>query len=108
MPAERLNMRRVREILRYRFEQGLGHKAISYRVGGGAPSTVRETLRRVAVAGLGWPLGEDVSDAVLGACTYGSVRSILDNRLDQAPAPRPARDDRAITHPNIRGSSYYH
>ncbi len=26
MPAERVEMRRVREILRYRFEQGLGHK----------------------------------------------------------------------------------
>ncbi|MEH2562310.1 transposase [Bradyrhizobium sp. AZCC 2289] len=44
----------------------------------------------------------------IGARTYGSVRSILDNRLDQAPAPRPAQDDRAITHPNIRGSRYYH
>jgi hypothetical protein len=44
MPAERVTMRRVREILRYRFEDGLGHKAISYRVGA-APSTVRETLR---------------------------------------------------------------
>lgn len=58
MSAERLSMRRVREILRYRFEQGLGHKAISYRVGA-APSTVRETLRRAAVAGLAWPLGAD-------------------------------------------------
>jgi transposase len=44
----------------------------------------------------------------IGARTYGSVRSILDNRLDQAPAPRQARDDRTITHPNIRGSRYYH
>jgi hypothetical protein len=51
MPAERVIMRRVREILRYRFEDGLGHKAISYRVGA-APSTVRETLRRAAAAGL--------------------------------------------------------
>ena len=47
MPAERVSMRRVREILRYRFEQGLGHKAISLRVGA-APSTVRATLRRAA------------------------------------------------------------
>lgn len=66
MPAERLAMRRVREILRYRFEAGLGHKAISYRVGV-APSTVRETLRRAAAAGLTWPLGEEVSDAVVEA-----------------------------------------
>lgn len=69
MPAERVSMRRVREILRYRFGDGLGHKAISHRVGA-APSTVRETLRRVAAAELSWPLGEDVSDAVLEAALY--------------------------------------
>jgi DNA-binding Lrp family transcriptional regulator len=62
-------MRRVREILRYRFEQGLGHKAISVRVGA-APSTVRETLRRAASAGLVWPLGADVDDAALEAALY--------------------------------------
>ncbi|TCN17973.1 hypothetical protein EV184_13620 [Sinorhizobium americanum] len=69
MPAERLEMRRVREILRYRFEQGLGHKSIAVRVGA-APSTVRETLRCAAVAELSWPLGDDVSDAVLEAALY--------------------------------------
>ena len=57
MPAERLKMRRVREILRHRFEEGLGHKSIALRVGA-APSTVRETLRRVEIAGLSWPLGD--------------------------------------------------
>ena len=69
MPAERVIMRRVREILRYRFEDGLGHKVISHLVGA-APSTVRETLRRAVAAGLTWPLGEDVSDAVLEAALY--------------------------------------
>jgi transposase len=62
-------MRRVREILRYRFEEDLGHKAISYRVGA-APSTVRETLRRAEAAGLTWPLGEEVTDAVLEGALY--------------------------------------
>jgi phosphoglycolate phosphatase-like HAD superfamily hydrolase len=62
-------MRRVREILKYRFEQGLGHKAIALRVGA-APSTVRETLRRAANAGLSWPLAGYVSDAVLEASLY--------------------------------------
>src|SRR3954468_9705637 len=71
MSAERLKMRRVREILRHRFEEGLGHKSIALRVGA-ALSTVRETLRRVEIAGLSWPLGEDVSDAVLEAALYKS------------------------------------
>ena len=69
MPAERLEMRRVREILRYRAEQGLGHKSIAVRVGA-APSTVRETLRRATAAGLSWPLDDDMSDAVLEAALY--------------------------------------
>lgn len=73
-------MRRVREILRYRFEDRLGHKAISQRVGA-APSTVRETLRRVAAAKLSWPLGEDVSDAALEAALY------------RRPVPRPGIAD---------------
>lgn len=69
MPAERVSMRRVREMLRYRFEQGLGYKAISLRVGA-VPSTVRETLKRVAAAGLEWPLPEDMSDGALEAALY--------------------------------------
>jgi transposase len=43
----------------------------------------------------------------IGARTYGSVRSILDNRLDQASAPRTA-SAKPIDHPNIRGPRYYH
>ena len=47
----------------------------------------------------------------VGARTYGSVRSILDNRLDGQPVQRPrdAQDaSLTLTHPNIRGSRYYH
>ncbi len=47
----------------------------------------------------------------VGARTYGSVRSILDNRLDGQPVhrPRDAEDGGlTLTHPNIRGSRYYH
>ena len=44
----------------------------------------------------------------IGARTYGSVRSILDNRLDRRPAPKRAADSPAIAHTNIRGPRYYH
>jgi transposase len=47
----------------------------------------------------------------VGARTYGSVRSILDNRLDGQPVRHAqATEDGALTltHPNIRGSRYYH
>jgi transposase len=42
----------------------------------------------------------------IGACTYGSVKSILDHNLDRQPAHKPA-DGPAIVHANIRGPRYY-
>ena len=77
-------MRRVREILRYRFEEALGHKAISYRVGA-APSTVREMLRRAEAAGLSWPLGEDITDTVLEAALYRAAGTKTGHRRSVEP-----------------------
>jgi hypothetical protein len=84
MPAERVAMRRVREILRHRFEEGLGHKSIAVRVGA-APSTVRETLRRLERAGLSWPLGEDVVDAVLEAALHKAAGTKTGHRRSVEP-----------------------
>jgi transposase len=43
----------------------------------------------------------------IGARTYGSLKSILDNGLDRLAAPTRAADGVTITHPNIRGARYY-
>ena len=43
----------------------------------------------------------------IGARTYGSVKSILDNNLDRHRAPKRATDAKPIQHPNIRGPRYY-
>jgi transposase len=43
----------------------------------------------------------------IGARTYGSVKSILDNNLDRRPAQKRATDGTPILHPNIRGPRYY-
>jgi transposase len=43
----------------------------------------------------------------IGAHTYGSVKSILDNNLDRHPAQERAADGASILHANIRGSRYY-
>ena len=43
----------------------------------------------------------------IGARTYGSVKSILANNLDQRPSPRRSADDAPILYPNIRGPRYY-
>jgi hypothetical protein len=43
----------------------------------------------------------------IGTLTYGSVRSILDHKLNrEAPQPPPANGV-PLLHPNIRGPRYY-
>jgi len=60
------------------------------------------------------PFGADRLEAAatraieIGTLTYGSVRSILDNKLDRQTPPRPPADGVPILHPNIRGPGYYH
>jgi transposase len=63
-------MRDVREILRLT-DAGVSQREIARRLGV-VPSTVRETLRRFAAAGLTWPLGAEVTDAVLEAQLYAN------------------------------------
>ena len=63
MPAERIAMRHVRDVLRLR-AAGVSGNEIARRVGV-APSTVRLTLQRLAAAGLSWPLPAAVTDAAL-------------------------------------------
>ena len=43
----------------------------------------------------------------IGARTYGSVKSILDNHLDRRSAQKRATDGTPILHANIRGPRYY-
>ena len=60
------------------------------------------------------PFGADRLEAAatraieIGTLTYGSVRSILDNKLDRQAAQRPPTNGVTILHPNIRGPRYYH
>ena len=43
----------------------------------------------------------------IGALSYGSVRSILDHKLDRHAAHKRPADGAPIVHPNIRGARYY-
>jgi transposase len=42
-----------------------------------------------------------------GACSYGSIRSILANNLDRATTPEPAPPSPLGNHENVRGPAYY-
>src|SRR6202049_4729302 len=71
MPAERVAMRQVREIIRLKFSAGISTREIARRLGIAA-STVRETLKRFEGAGLGWPLPDGMSDGDLEAALYAN------------------------------------
>ena len=61
MAAERLPMRKLREIVRLRLEQGLSGRAIAKSCGI-SPSTASGYLARIAVAKLSWPLPAELHD----------------------------------------------
>jgi transposase len=75
MAQERLTVRKIKEILRLKYEAGLSSRAIA-----GAcnisNSTVGEYLRRAEAAGIGWPLG-DLNEEELYKKIFG----------DPAPVP---------------------
>src|SRR5438309_7246489 len=71
MPAERIAMRQVRDVLRLK-TAGVAINEIARRVGV-ASSTVRLTLKRLAAAGLGWPLPPEMTDTALEEQLFTAV-----------------------------------
>jgi transposase len=67
----------------------------------------------LGIVRLGKPFGGERLEAAatraleIGARTYGSVKSILENNLDRQAAHRRTADGVTILHPNIRGARYY-
>jgi transcriptional regulator with XRE-family HTH domain len=57
-------MRKIKEALRLKWERGLSNRQIAAACGVSRP-TVSEYLRRLAEAGLNWPLPEDLGETQL-------------------------------------------
>jgi hypothetical protein len=66
MPARRLLVRKIREVLRLKHERGLSHRAIAQACAIGV-GTVTLYLQRTSQLGLGWPLPAELDDAALEA-----------------------------------------
>lgn len=100
MPAERLDMRKVREIMRLKFGAGLSHKAIGRSLGI-ATSTVRLKLQRAAEPGLSWSLPDDLTDATLEERRYGTAGTKLGHRRlvepDWAAVHRELKRNKHVT-----------
>ena len=84
MPAERVSMRHVREIIRLKFSASVATREIARRLGV-APSTVRETLKRFESAEVGWPLPDGMTDGALETALYANRRSRRGHRLHSEP-----------------------
>jgi transposase len=69
MPATRLTMRKIREVLRLAFDCQLTKRQIATSCSI-ARSTVSEYLMRFAASGLGWPLPPEIEDAKLEALLF--------------------------------------
>ena len=82
MPREQLSMRKIKEVLRLRFEHGLSHRAIATSCGIGITSA-REYIVRAKAAGLSWPLSEEMDEGALGTLLF-------------PPPPRPGEVERAL------------
>src|SRR4051794_16153321 len=69
MPAERVSMRRIREVLRLKHEGGASDRQIARSLSL-ARSTVALTLERAVATGLRWPLPATLTDRVLEGMLY--------------------------------------
>ena len=75
MPAERLPMRKIKELLRLKFDCGLTDRQIGRSLGLGR-TTVGKYLKRFALSGLSYPLPDEVDDAWLSERLFPPVSSL--------------------------------
>ena len=93
MPARRLLMRKIREILRLKHERGLSHRAIAQACAIGV-GTVSLYLQRTTQQGLGWPLPAELDDAALEARLFPRAAPVRERvRPDCAHIHRELKRD---------------
>ncbi len=83
MAAERLSMRKVREVLRLKHALGMSYRRISAATGAGKTQAA-DYVRRTVLAGITWPVPEELDDAELERPLFpvadagASVRTAID------------------------------
>src|SRR5437763_7323471 len=87
MPAERLSMRKVREVLRLKHTLGMSLREISEATGVGK-TVIGEYLRRAKVIGIAWPVPEAIND--------GELERLLFPILYETGPPRAPIDWRKV------------
>ena len=97
MPTGRLNMRRIRDVLRLKFGQGLSERQVAASLGL-SKTSVGTYLHRARQAGLTWPLPQGLDDDGLELLLFPAAPTV--------PAPeRPFPDwisiDRELRRPGV-------
>src|ERR1700710_2665166 len=97
MPRERLSMRKIRELLRLRWEHHLPQRVISQSLGL-SQGSISDYLSRARRAGLTWPLPEALDDARLEALLFPPLPNVPS---DQRPVPDWSAVHREMRRPNV-------
>jgi transposase len=90
-------MRKIRDVLRLRFAQGLSQRAIGDSLGM-STGAVNTYLGRARMAGLTWPLAEGLGDAQLETLLYPPPPDVA---ADRRPVPDWAVVHREMRRPNV-------
>src|ERR1700684_2939013 len=93
-------MRKLREVLRLRFELKLGYQQIGRSCSIGV-STVHKYLKRAEAAGITWPLPGDWDESRVDAAVFPRREPTI---AEKNPARTPP--DFAAIHEQLRGSKY--
>ncbi len=91
MPAERLPMRRIKEIIRLSWGCGLSARQV-------ARSTVGEYLRRARAAGLSWPLPGELDEETLERKLFSALPYIP---ASERPLPNWAEVHQELSHKGV-------
>jgi transposase len=76
MPANRKTMRKIKEVIRLKFEADLSHERIAAATGV-SKGAVTKYLQRAREAGLDWPLPQALDDAQLEALLFPRARALV-------------------------------
>jgi transposase len=91
MPAKReVSMRQLRHLLRLHHD-GVSAREIGRRLGL-ARSTIQDSLKRAAAAGLAWPLADDLTEEVLETRLFGRAGVTLGQRRTEPDWAALARE----------------
>ena len=96
MPAERLTMRKIREVFRLKFDCEISNRQIAKSCNI-ARSTVAEYLFRFQQSALSWPLPIDIND--------NQLEQLLYPQLPAVPADQRAVSDWSYIHQQLRHKS---